>query len=69
MITKDLEMYKKSSNESSIVLVAVLSAFAGGLTVAIASRMIPKMMSRIMAGMMQSMMSNMGSGACAPEEM
>lgn len=44
------------------VAVAGLSALAGGLFVAIATRAIPRAMSSVMAGMMEQMTARMGEG-------
>jgi hypothetical protein len=51
------------------VLVGVGGIVIGGLTVALATRAIPKIASRVATSMMESMVSRMREGGCDPGEM
>ncbi len=62
-------MLSPSSSINRQILVAVLSAIAGGLVVALATEAIPKMMARTMAGFMQRMMAQQGANGCSPSAM
>jgi hypothetical protein len=55
-------MASVSSPTRRYAAVAGLSALAGGLFVAIATKAVPRAMSGVMAGMMEHMMARMGEG-------
>ncbi len=58
-------MNNRTSNTGKYILTFTLGAIAGGATLALATRAMPRMM----AGMMQNMMAQMGKEGHKPEEM
>ena len=55
-------MAQAVSQARKYAAVAGLSALAGGLFVAVATKAVPRAMSGVMAGMMEQMMARMGEG-------
>ena len=62
-------MNKSRCPTGGYILATMLGATAGGITVAICTRVIPVMMSRMMSNAMGNMMMQMAGKGCDPEEM